>query len=152
MRDPLPGWEDRLKDFCESRQGIFGMFASQPEEWWSRRLGYRCARCGDLAVNEGFDAFVPSCKDCFEEIAIKETKFTLDSAPKNFDGVDGKEPSRSPVDNSWKGVAKRALIGLALVGAGAIASRVTATRSSKNKPKKAALKKNKTIKIKKKGK
>jgi arginyl-tRNA synthetase len=52
MREALPGWEDRLKAFCEDRQGILGIFAHHPDEWWSGRLGELCARCGTMAVNE----------------------------------------------------------------------------------------------------
>jgi hypothetical protein len=144
MREALPGWEDRLKAFCEDRQGILGIFAHHPDEWWSGRLGELCARCGTMAVNKGFDAYVPSCADCFEEIAIKETKFTLAGAPKNFDGV-GKEPSSSTVDNTLKGVAKRVLYGLAIIGASAVASRVASGIRKQKKPK-APLKKNKAVK------
>ncbi len=160
MRNALPGWEDRLKTFCEDRQGIFGIFTRRPDEWAGKPFGSRCARCGESIVQTGFDAYVPACTECFDEVAIKETKFTLAGAQKAFDGVDEngnrKEPSISPSRDTLRAFATRVLYGLAAIGAGALASRVAnGFRKRKNngpKPKKNKTEKTKAAKPKERGK
>jgi hypothetical protein len=74
---PLPGWEDRARAFVRARSSLLAqllgpIFAPRPPPEWTAGMGHRCARCG-LAYGlgdgvDGFDALVPACYDCADEV------------------------------------------------------------------------------------